>query len=118
MINRLNNYRSLAYRDKILLSAQFLADFNKSYQVAQNAKTKLEEIYEKIVQLQSKPAASRVHDQNADKLHSELDHRTADAAALVKATSASSLQGFKQGSSLADLQSKEHVYSSSFAQGS
>jgi len=92
MINRLNNYRSLAYRDKILLSAQFLADFNKSYQIAQNAKIKLEEIYDKIVQLQSKPAVSRAHDQHqADKLHSELDHRTPDAAALVKATSTPSI---------------------------
>jgi hypothetical protein len=107
-------------------SAQYLADFNKSYQTAQNAKTKLEDLYEKIVHLQSKPAVARVADQHAhqvdnNKLHAELDHsallRSTDPSATLGkpnllAASSTGLyaQTLKQGSSLAELQSKEQMY--------
>lgn len=114
MVNRLNNYRSLPSREKIHQSAQYLQDFSKSYNLAYNAKSKLEELNERIVLLQTKPQTAGAL---KDSLHG--DGRLQSDLALSKSISlGASNSGFKPPSSLADLQSKESVYSSSFPQNS
>jgi hypothetical protein len=121
MINRLNNYRQLHHRDKIHFSAQYLADFNKSYQIATNAKNKLEDLYEKIGQIQSKPpTSSRLEHQNhqGENKHSDIDYSAllrppaeVKSNAIIGGTSQSLQSNLRAGgASLADLQSKEQVY--------